>query len=287
MPKSHWSWVAGFLWVACWASSAGAQEPCLESTEDELGLSCVSVELAVTESSLARDNIGVTSLSVLGGLRIDRRWELWLRAGGVLLLNEGAGGDWTPVAASANPWVGASYRLSSTPQRTVRVHAGATAPLAYPGSDAQAGLRRAALAWAAGMHGLWDAWLWAPEQMGASAGAVVELRPAAKLAFRLRADVAGTFSIGTATSDSGDLYGQWAAEWELALGLARIGAGLQAVFVTSDSDMSQWAVTPQLALAWPEVLLRVRWLVNLDEPLGYQGAGMDVWALRFGAEVRL
>lgn len=249
-------------------------------------LEWVEAGLVASERQLPRDDLTILSPSAAALFRLNARSAFFVEVSGVLLLDTTPEGtSW--VGSLANPLVGASYRARNTGTTLLDVGLGAIAPVAFLGRDALAGQRRAALAWAAGMRGLWNAWQWAPEQGGLFVQASYERYLFADWVLQVEAAVAATVSVGVATQDAGDVYGQLALGWEgRPLSDLRFGMRFHTVWVTRGGDGNQWAVTPHVAFrvrdnSW----LMLSALVNLDEPLGYAGTGMDLWALALGIRV--
>lgn len=257
----------------------------------ELGFRDLYVETVISQSTLWRDSLWFVSpqvgLSYGLGARWGGQWSLFAVAGGIARFDKPEHGRTQFLIGAANLALGVRYGRSLWDGGHLELHASGIAPLAYLGQDAYSGQRRAAYGWAAAMRGLWDAWLWAPEQTGAALGGVLEHRPGSPVRLRLLMDAAATASFSYATREAGDLYGQVAAEAEVRPGRWTFGMRLQSVWVTAQSNNQQVALSPKIAVRFASVEAWLRWVVNLDEPLGYAEQGLSVGALALGMRGQL
>jgi hypothetical protein len=131
-----------------------------------------------------------------------------------------------------------------------------------------------------GMHGLWDAALWAPSRGAVIARSELELDvdPEVQLEFafaptliipareqfdRDTVDVLLPFAVGASTRGS----------------FLRVGLRLQAVAMPNNApDLLQLSIEPWLRVHHRSAFLELRYTGNLDEPLGGQ-RGPRVWGL--------
>jgi hypothetical protein len=163
---------------------------------------------------------------------------------------------------------------------------GVSAPLAWLSYDIEKrGLMRSAYAHAAGARGLWDVWLWGPEQAAlvGSASWARTLSPALRV--QLEGSLAGSLSLSQVTRDGADAYAQVAASLEGREGIVSAGLRLQQVLFTSSSDASQLSVVPYLVVGLGELRLALRAVINVDPPLGFFGGGGKQWGLLLSAQV--
>lgn len=254
----------------------------------------LGVELGMTSRDGLRDTQRVLSPRLSGHYRWLADLRLELDWGAVLVQEVGDAGPSATTTASGNPMLGLRYRLLEDARGHLSASFGWVGPLAWLGQDALRGQRRAGFAMAAGMRGLWDAWLWAPSQTGGAAGAVYSRTLGGVWSMLLEADVGWSYSIGDVTTvstyDLADIYGQLAIDLSgraAPHGGVTGGLRLQAVAMGADGDQLQLAMMPHVGLRWPGAALDLSWLINLDPPLGVFGAGLDVWGLLLRGEVRL
>lgn len=237
-----------------------------------------------TWSAGRRDRLWLAAPQFQLGYQEASDWGLAASFGAVLLLDDPTGGPAQSTVAASNGWVGAWYQL----RPELRLRFGVTAPLSFLGFDALAGQRAAGYSLAAGMRGLWDAWLWAPERAGAQVG--LQLAPqqvCPHLWVAAEADAAGTVSVQRFSNRSADGYFQAAAELLLGDQRLRFGLRAQVVMISAEGDGVQTSIAPVVTYGGERVAVRGRWVLNIDRPLGLIGTGLDVSGLILGMEVQI
>ena len=244
-------------------------------------------EVALTDRPGLRDQVWAFSPMLNLAYRGWRRLSIIGTLGGVALIDIGEDGNSATTLGASNLAGGVRYELIRNSVQELSIKAELIAPLAWLGRDALAGQRRAGFALAAGMRGLWNPWLWAPEQAGAALGVrfVEHFSPLATV--QLEAGAGSTLSLGIATADRAELYGQLAVEGAIHLMAIDVGGRLQGVWMTADRAAMQLSVAPFLGVHAGAISVRGQLLFNLDEPLGFIGDGMHVWAATLGLETRL
>jgi hypothetical protein len=169
---------------------------------------------------------------------------------------------------------------------TLQLYIGATVPAAWlPRDVVNRGLARNAYAFAAATRGLWNAWLWAPEQLALALGGRWQHDLGDAVRFRLEAAVAAAASVSWLTRDIGMLYGQVAPVLELHSELLRLGLRAQAVAVAPQSDPVQFSIGAYLGVEQPHWSLDLHGLCNVDPPLGFIGTGLSVCGAWLSATV--
>jgi hypothetical protein len=201
----------------------------------------------------------------------------------------GLGVDWGFVLVSESPRVGSTLWAVGSGDPLFKafykadhwvVSAGVTAPLAWLSYNVEKrGVLRSSYAHAAAMRGLWDPWLWAPEQASLVLSGRYRRALGSLLRFELAAGIAASVPISRVTYDDFDATAQLAPSLALHTEHADLGLRLQAVFFTSAVDACQLSVSPFIAVPLArELTLSLRALLNLDPPLGLFGHGLHVWA---------
>ena len=211
------------------------------------------------------------------------RWAEWLQLeadwGVVVLADVPADGPGAVTVGSSNLMLGARYPASPQSGPTsLSFSVAATVPLATDG-DAPRGQSRAGLALALGMRGMWDPWLWGPEQTGLTLGAVLHQSLGEPFHLMAEADVASTVSVGDASDKPLHVYGQAAVELYQDDGETHVGLRVQAVAFNADGDALQLSFGPFLGFGVGSTWMSLRWLVNLDAPLGVWGPGLVTMGL--------
>ena len=163
----------------------------------------VSGELAVTKRPALRDDVWMWSPVLAGRYRMYPRIDVEATWGGVAFVDRGRDGTSASTFGSSNLIGGARYWLEDESEQSISLSADLVAPLAWLGRDALAGQRRAGFALAAATRGLWNPWLWAPEQTGGAIGAVYARRFSPALRTLVEAGLGTTFSLGVATASLG------------------------------------------------------------------------------------
>src|SRR5450631_19173 len=170
-----------------------------------------------------------------------------------------------------NPMLSGTYRLN-LPEWRLRASVGATAPLAsYPlGPDGR--LYAFDYNQAAGIWGLWNAWLWTPNRMAIPVGLRVDRMFGSDGSLRAELGIAPVFGVRGDASGN-DTFMQFAIEGGLPVGEHfELRPRVQIVVLPSDSvDRSQMALGVR-------GVLKTRYgdyfgglLVNLDKPYGIFG----------------
>lgn len=262
---------------------AAAESPSVPPRE--AGPLVVRLELGTTTRAPQRSTLWVVSPLLAARYRLNELWAVGIDWGFVFAVDTPAQGDTQVRAVSGNPLLRGAYTLVDDGTTQLDLWLGVTAPLAWLADGTERGFSRATLAYALSMRGLWDAWLWAPEQIAAAGGGnlVVDASPETRV--RVEAAIGTTLPLSDVTQDAADLFVQVASSLELRAGVVWFGLRVQAVMMTSDSDPLQLALAPLVAVDVGVLRLDGRLLINLDEPLGFVGSGMDAWGFLLSAEV--
>jgi hypothetical protein len=211
----------------------------------------------------------------------------------------GVGVDWGWLVVGDVPKVGSSLwkvgssdplfkltyaRDSEDRTRHLQLSAGVTAPLAWLSYDTELrGLMRSAYAHAAATRGMWNVWLWGPEQTAFVANAAweQELKPA--LRGMVEVGAAATVPISQVTRDRADAFAQLAAALEMHDEWVALEIRYQVVAMTSSSDALQQALSACMSAQLGDLKLAARVVVNLDPPLGIFGHGLGMVGLLVSA----
>jgi hypothetical protein len=184
-------------------------------------------------------------------------------------------GRW--ATGPGNPWLKVWHEAALGPRTWLRVAAGATVPAAWLPPDAtRRGILRDGYAFGAATRGLWNAWLWAPQQIALALAAKLLHDPTALWRIGLEGALAGSLSMGQFTRDAGAAYLQLAPLIELRGQLLAAGVRLQAVLSDARPDPLQLSAQAYVRFERPHWQLQAAGLCNLDEPLGVLGAGLSV-----------
>ncbi|HET8933015.1 MAG TPA: hypothetical protein VFN67_06240 [Polyangiales bacterium] len=277
-------------WIACVGLSLSAAPLARADDADPSFIETLRGRLELGWS--ARSDV-VSSLSVLSGVvSLDKEFSNGFGAGldwGFFLAHESpmtdAAGRWGH--GPGNPWfkVWREHTLGLDTQLSFAL--GVTFPAAWLPRDAtRRGLLRDAYAFGAATRGLWNAWLWAPQQIAlAGTGRLVhELNDHVRVG--VEAGLAGSLSMGQFTRDLGAFYAQLAPLFELRGELLLVGLRLQAVLTDARPDPLQLSSQAYVRFERPHWQLEAAGLCNLDEPLGVFGTGLSVCSalLSLGAQ---
>ncbi|MET0386981.1 MAG: hypothetical protein ABW321_13530 [Polyangiales bacterium] len=181
------------------------------------------------------------------------------------------------AAASGPPMTKVRYHARLSARDTLQLYIGLNVPSAWLPRDAVSrSLARTSYALAAAARGLWNAWLWAPEQLVLALGAAWqhELTPYAVL--RLDGAAAGALSLSRLLRETGLVHAQLAPAIELHQGPLYLGVRGQAVLTVPQSDPLQLSASAYAGVRATHWSLEASGLCNLDEPLGFTGAGLGV-----------
>lgn len=184
---------------------------------------------------------------------------------------------------SGNPYVQAAYR-GDFDVLTLRIGGGVTIPLAQFGDtvDPDDRIALSGLTLAAALRGLWDLWLWAPEQ-------ITVVIPNARLDFAFHENavfaVESAFGVMISTNDADD---ETDVLWQIGVEgggrlerLVELGLRLQLVTsLNSEGDQAQLSLTPFVRVELGAGLLEARLTMNLDDELGFAFDEGKVWGLR-------
>jgi len=189
-------------------------------------------------------------------------------------------------AAPGGPLLKVTYDSPDNLQHQLKLYAGLSVPAAWlPRDTVRRALARTGYAMAAGSRGLWNAWLWVPEQMALALGAAWQSRLNEHVTLRCDAAAAGSVSLSWLTSDAGALYAQLAPALELHAAGLHVGLRPQAVLVAPQRDPLQISLGAYLGVAFEHWSIDANALCNLDEPLGWTGSGLGVCGTWLSAEV--
>lgn len=238
--------------------------------------------LGFTRTSGQRDALWVFSPEVSADYRWAPEWSAGLDWGFALARHTPETGDSDTRAISGNPLLRVAHQLSYSDHRRLTVWLGSTLPLARLPEGAERSLGRAALAYAVATRGLWNAWQWAPERLGMAGGLCFHLTLTGRLRLRTETAVGSTFGLGEERGIN-DLFLQVAPAMEVDSGIAQLGLRAQGVLMTA-SDPSQISIVPYLRGTIGRWTLDGRVLINVDEPLGFSGAGLGIWGVLLGVE---
>jgi hypothetical protein len=176
-----------------------------------------------------------------------------------------------------DPWLKVWHEGALGPSTHLGVAVGMTIPAAWLPRDAtRRSLMRDAYALGAATRGLWNAWLWAPQQIALAATAQVlhELSPSWRVG--AEAGLAGSYTLGRFTNDLGALYGQLAPLIELHGSLLTAGVRMQAVVTDARPDPLQLSAAAYVRFEQPQWQLQAAGLCNLDSPLGVIAPGLSI-----------
>jgi hypothetical protein len=269
------------VWLAS-SAAAHAQAPTfLERTEARVQL-----------GSSARADV-YSSLWVLSGvLSIDHAFSSGYGIGfdwGYFVADEAPRSD----AASrwaygpGDPWLRVWHRNTLGPRTSWRVDAGMTVPAAWLPRDAtRRGVLRDGYALSAATRGLWNAWLWAPQQISLALAGALRHELSERVRLGLDAGLAGSLSMGDFTRDLGALYGQLGGHAEVHGELVTLGLRAQAVLTDALHAPLQLSGLGYLRFEQAHWQLEAAGLCNLNEPLGVFGDGLSVCSalLTFGVQ---
>lgn len=240
----------------------------------------VGGDLGFIQHSETRSSLSVTSAQLRVSFGIAQSIGVGLDWG-FLLVNQMPGiGDSLWLAGSGDPLLKLWYaRVNTAGTDALYLSAGVAAPLAFLSYDiVRRALMRSAYAHAAATRGLWNVWLWGPEQISLAINA--EWLHSFDEVFRLRleAGAALSHSISQVTLAQADAFGQLAAAIEARQGPAGFGLRVQSVLMTSSNDAMQLSLSPHLLVFLsPALTLVASAVLNLDPPLGVFSTGLGMW----------
>lgn len=186
-----------------------------------------------------------------------------------------AAGRW--ATGPGNPWLKVWHEGALADRTLLSVAAGATIPAAWlPWDATRRGLLRDGYAFGAAARGLWNAWLWAPQQIAFALAARLVHDATAFLRIAVEGALAGSLSMGSFTRDAGAAYLQLAPLFELRGQLLCAGVRLQAVLSDARPDPLQLSAATYVRFERPHWQLQAAGLCNLDQPLGVLGSGLSV-----------
>lgn len=236
-------------------------------------------ELGFIQQDDEHSTLSVASALFRGQYRVSSAIGVGVDWGFVLVDQAPASGASLWLLGSSDPSFKAFYaRTNDAGTDSLRIAAGFTLPLAWLSYDiVKRALMRSAYAHAAATRGLWNAWLWAPEQIALVLGAEWLHAFSSEARLIVEGGAALTHSISQATRAPADALLQLAAAIEARPTLIAFGLRFQGVLMTA-SDPTQFSVVPYLSAALgPKLSLTASVAVNLDPPLGLLGAGLGMW----------
>jgi hypothetical protein len=241
----------------------------------------LGLRLDLAYTSRADELSTITALSPLLSARYrwHRHWAVGVEWGMAFAYESAGGANSEGEVGTGNPLLSAAHSLLADEQRHLDVWVGATLPLAWLDAGLERGFSRATYAYALAARGLWNPWLWAPESLGAASGGSYVTAVSRELSIVIEGALGVTLPLSDVTQDVADLYVQVASCAELGAGMLRLGLRVQAVAMTSDIDALQTALAPYAYLDVAAWSFGARFLLNVDEPLGFSGAGIDAWGL--------
>jgi len=190
------------------------------------------------------------------------------------------------LASPGNPLLNVWYENDRDAVDHVHLYAGLSVPLAWlPRDSVRRGLARTGYAFAAATRGLWNAWLWVPEQLALALGGLYTHRLASYARLRVDAAAAGSVSLSWLTREVGSIYGQLAPALELSAGPLQFGVRAQAVAVAPQSDPLQLSAGVYVGFEQESWAVVAHGSCNLDPPLGIFGSGLGVCGTWISAAV--
>jgi hypothetical protein len=244
----------------------------------------VAAELSLIARDAPHETLWVTSPALHADYALARDFGLGADWGFLLVTDAPQHGSALWVTGSGDPLLKAWW----TPDERLYLYAGVTAPLAWLSYDVERrALMRLAYAHASASRGLWDVWLWAPEQASLVLGARFAQALGDDVWLRLEGGVAGSLSVSQVTRDAGDGYAQLSAAMDAHRGPFAFGLRLQEVVMTSSSDAAQFSVGPYATLQLGRWIVGARGVFNVDPPLGFLGGGLHTWGVLWSLRGRL
>lgn len=212
-------------------------------------------------------------------------WGIGLDWGAVLAVEAPAHAQDAWVAGQGDPLLKVWFATPPARDR-VRVYAGLSVPAAWlPRDVVKRGLARNAYAFAAATRGLWNAWLWAPEQITLALGAQYTRELDAYMRFVLAGAAAGGAALSRLSDAPGTGYAQLAPAVELHDAVIALGLRIQGVLTSAGRDPLQLGGGAYLRLTLGNLEIELSGHCNLDSPLGFIGAGAGVCGGWLAAEV--
>ena len=225
-------------------------------------------------------------------LKARYRWSKRLAFGvawGWLIADETAQSTESQSAfAPGNPQLLGELTLIETPRDQLLVRAGATVPAAWlPSTVVRRGFIRGAYGYASATRGLWNAWLWGPEQLALSVGADWNRRLSPTVRGGAEADAAYSIPLVPRFRQLADLFLQLAPWAEVYGPHFAFGVRAQAVIMVAAGDHLQLSAAPYVRAELGALSLQAQVLLNLDAPLGYMDGGLGIWGLLVSMQGRL
>lgn len=239
----------------------------------------LGVEFGLATRADARSTLTSLSPVFTLGYRVHSRWAIGVDWGIAIAIDSPIMQDAQQRVGSGNPLLSSVHNLFEHDTQRLDLWVGATVPLAWLADGVERGFSRTNYAYALATRGLWSPWLWAPEQVGVASGGRWRFDVTPEFSVTAEGALGATLALSDVTQDPADLYLQLAPSAELGSDALRVGLRLQAVFMTSDTDALQTALAPYLRFDVGEWSFDARVLINLDEPLGFVGAGLDAWGI--------
>jgi hypothetical protein len=267
----------GFL--VAFALASGSRAAAQDAVREAPPRWNVAAELGWIQHDDDHSTLSVGSALLRAHYRLSRTIGLGVDWGLVLVNQAPSFGSSLWLMGSSDPFFKVWYaRTNDAGTDRVSLAAGFTAPMAWLSYDiVKRGLMRSAYAHAAATRGLWNAWLWAPEQVAlvvAAEWAHVFNQQARVL---LEGGAAVTQSISQVTRAPADAILQLAAAIEARPAAIAFGLRFQGVLMTA-GDATQFSAVPYLSAPLGSQLTLVASVaVNLDPPLGLFGAGLGMW----------
>lgn len=207
---------------------------------------------------------------------------------------EGVRGDSTLV--SGNPFL-AAHLVKRSERGVFKLGFGVALPVAdvdrRPGglftvaTEPEQPFESIAYGYARAIRGSWNSWLYYPDQLTLVIPAVLE-KQAGLLVLGAEGAAALLVPIDDGVDDDTDLILQAAGSLALRIGALTAGLRLQAVWgPTSDGDAQLSGVPFVQADFRSGGFAYARFLMNLDEPLGFFGDGAELWGIFVGVGATL
>ena len=248
----------------------------------------LDAELGLSVRGDASSSLTVVSPVIGARYRLSDRFGIGLDWGFVVA-NEAPASDASLTAfAPGNPALSGDWWLSHAGPDRWQLSASIVPPAAWlPDSVEQKGMVRAAYAYAGAARGLWNAWWWGPEQIAAALGARWDHSLSAQVRGGAEAGLAMSVPFAYQVHNRVLSFMQLAPFIELHDKQFVAGARMQAVAMTSASDMLQLSVVPYAGLDADRWSLLFRAVINLDGPLGFIGNGLGAWGALVCAQGQL
>jgi hypothetical protein len=270
--------------VTSWVLAGAAAAQGVDLTPSGPGRLALGGELGFFTDRQHASSVHLFVPRVSGHYALDERWSIAGDLGLVLFAQSADSGPGDDFAIGlGNPTAFAMLR-GTLGALAYRVGLGGAAPLARVDREGSGRLLRVAYNDAQAMRGLADLWLFAPSRGAVIAYGELEGDLHEQVQFELEASPALLIPAYEAfLHDSVALFIPTALTLSTQRGPVRFGLRFQAVFMPADDpDVLQLALEPQLRVVVDDGFVELRYLANIDEPLGGE-RGPRRWGLHLAA----